>query len=100
MLTNVIVRFCGTRVVIKGHARRDHVQKSEAVMVHGSLEDRNQLFLVARKALGDECSAKLYRQARKVDRLKQIYAAGLTFRSGVRCRRILSLGQSIAAVVH
>ena len=56
--------------------------------------------LVSAEALSDERGTKLQGQARKVDRLERIHAAGLALAAGIGRGRVLTLCETVAAVIH
>ena len=86
-------------MVVEGHARRDDVDKGEALVREPGLEDRHELALVAREAARDERRAEGQGQQAAVDRAHGIGLALLAERPGIgRCRE-LALGQAVDAVV-
>ncbi len=61
MVAHEVVALGRAGVVVEGHAGADDIDERGALVAHGSLDQRHELFLVARKAASDETRAKLQR---------------------------------------
>ena len=99
VLARVQVALGGAFVIVERHARGDHVHQRETAVRDGGLEDRHELFLVARKAARHERRADAERQHHRIDRRHAVRLAALALRADVGRSRELALGQAIDAVV-
>ena len=86
-------------MIVEGDARRDHVDQREALVMHGRLEQRHQLRLVAREAARDEGGAERDRQLHRIDRRLVVDLALLRRAADIGRSRELALGEPVDAVV-
>ena len=87
------------RVVVKGDARRDHVDEGGALVLDRRLDQRHQLRLVAGEAARDVRGAELQGEADQIDRRIGVDRTAPGLRALVGGRRELPLGQPVDAVV-
>ena len=100
VLAHPVVALGRLRVVVEGHAGRDHINEGQTLVGETGLDQRHQLALVAGEAAGDETRAQLDGQFAQVDGFERVDPALLAARALVRGGRVLTLGQAVAAVVH
>src|SRR2546430_8035647 len=98
-LARVSVALGGALVVIESHARREHVDECEALVLEARLDERHQLLLVAREAARHEGGAERHRQQHRVDRRLEVGLALLGPAADVPGCGKLPLGEPIDAVV-
>ena len=99
LLARVGVALGRALVIVERHARRDDVDKGEALVREPGLEDRHELALVAGEAARDEGRAERQRQQAAVDRAHRVGLALLAERAGIGRGRELPLRQAVHAVV-
>jgi hypothetical protein len=99
VLAHVIVALGRTHVVVEGDAGAHDVDQRRTLMLDRCLDQRNELFLVARKAARDERRAQCQRDHGEIDRFVAIDRPALALAAAVGGCRELSLGKAVHAVV-
>src|SRR4029078_4639576 len=96
---DVVVALRAAGVVVERDARTDDVDQRRAAVTDPSLDERNELLLVAREAAGDVAGAELKRNLDEVDRRVAVDRALLALAAGGGGRRELALGEPVDTVV-
>jgi len=99
VFAHVVVALGRAGMVVEGHAGTDHVDEGRTAMAQCTLDQRDQLFLVARKTAGDIAGAELQGERHQIDRRIAVHHPALALRALVGGGRELALGQAIDAVV-
>ena len=99
VLAGVLVALGRTLVVVKGDARREHIDERKARVLEARLDERHELCLIARKASRNEARAKVHGEQHRVDGRLLVDLALFGLGTDIRRGRELAFGQAIHTVV-